>query len=126
MESSYRKVRIKFLRRPYVIAHRLQFQAKQIKETRAKNSSNAQGPQQQKKMCRLKSLPCKSPIFKAAQNHQQSSCNSLVWLVVCYYMWQDGNFADCKRQVLQLAAASRLHHGACRPNLIKKQPQQRT
>lgn len=36
MKSSCRKIMMKSLRRPHIIAHRFQFQAKQRKETRAK------------------------------------------------------------------------------------------
>lgn len=120
---------MKFLRRPYVIALRLQFQEKQSMETRAKQRTllMLKSLKQQKKKHRLKSLSWKSRYFYF-KGSTGSSTIQLQWfsLVVCYYTWKEGNFADCKRQVLQLTVASRLHPKASRPNLIKKQPQQHT
>lgn len=127
MESSCRKVRMKFLRRLYVIAHRFQFQAKQSKETRAKQRTllTHKSLNSRRKSADWKACPVNvdTSIFKAAQDHQPSSCSSLVWLSVITCRKKE-ILQTCKRQVLQLTAASRLHHGASRPYLIKKQPQQ--
>lgn len=126
MEVFLYKVRMKFLRRLYVIAHRFQFQAKQRKETRAiqRTLLMHKSFNSRRKSAHWKACPANldTSIFKAAQDPQPSSCNSLVW-----FLLHVERRKFCRLQKAGAAAnSSKQTASSWRPNLIKKQPQQHT